>query len=680
MILLTPNENVSIHNSNRYNQYSFTVSEIMSYVSSRGYNAFFLDPYYSNGAYWIMMCNVTIDNGNLYLLDFNPNADTDRMGFYGETSGYNRPICAASASSFEEVSMSRSWTYETYQDRFYFTITDYLSDMHGLEFCFYTSETYSNVYINNVPLITHEWTSVAAISGDMGILSLAQITDEGIGDGVSYQGNVDISNILRFTDQSNLRILVQNLTNDIEQSIIQAGHNSLTATVHHNSATSYSVTLKFYLKQGEGNLQTETMIFSTSITMVYNNQIITYLSFIIDYENGAARFDPINLVNQPGTTYHNTVEYNMIAHTDTEMAALYTWLMSSDDLDDDESPYDTGTEDDGGDGFPAQPQDHIGLSNLPTLGGLNLGLVTLYSPTDTQLTQLAQFLWDSSTIEDFKKYFNNFADNLLGLYVLPYKATQLASKNLIVGGMDSGITGVEYITVRFVDIDMGSFEITPRWKSYLSFAPYTKIDIYLPYCGTHSLDTDEVMCPADSDGYLTKSLGSTLKLNYRLDLCTGNIVATLFINNEARYQFTGKCGHNIPLTGQSYTNLVTGGIQAAAGLATTILSGGMTAPLSLNAAVTGTIMAQKPEVYRSGNLSGDVSSLGYDTPYLIKTTPNKPKLENQQYYTGFPSYKKSNLGSFSGYTEVIEAHIDTISCTSEERDMIMAALKGGVII
>lgn len=528
------------------------------------------------------------------------------------------------------------------------------------------------------PLYT--WTSVAAISGDMGILSLSEITDEGIGDGLTPQTYVDISNIERFTDQSNLRILAQNLTNDIEQSIIQSGHNRLTATVHHNSDSSYSVTLKFYLKQGEGNLQTESLIFSTSITMVYNNQVITYLGFIIDRENSVAMFDPINLINQPGTAVHNTVEYNMIAHTDTEMSALYTWLMSSDDLDDDESPYDTGTEDDGGDGFPAQPQDHIGLSNLPTLGGLNLGLVTLYRPTDTQLTQLAQFLWDSSTIEDFKKYFNNFADNLLGLYVLPYKATQLATKNLIVGGMDSGITGVEYVSVRFVDIDMGSFEITPRWKSYLSFAPYTKIDIYLPYCGTHSLDTDEVMCPADSDGYLTKSLGSTLKLNYRLDLCTGNIVATLFINDEARYQFTGKCGHNIPLTGQSYTNLVTGGIQAAAGLATTILSGGMTAPLSLNAAVTGTIMAQKPEVYRSGNLSGDVSSLGYDTPYLIKTTPNKPKLENQQYYTGFPSYKKSNLGSFSGYTEVIEAHIDTISCTSEERDMIMAALKGGVII
>lgn len=527
---------------------------------------------------------------------------------------------------------------------------------------------------------SYVWTSVEAISGDMGILSLSQITDEGIGDGITLHINEDISNILRFTDQSNLRILVQNLTNDVEQSIIQAGRNRLTATVHHNSSSSYSVTLKFYLKQGEGSLQTESMIFSTSILMVYNNEVITYLSFIIDHEQGVARFDPIYLINQPGTTYHNTVEYNNVSHTDTDMVALYNWLMSSDDLNDDESPYDTGTEDDGGDGFPAQPQDHIGLPNLPTLGGLNLGLVTLYRPTDTQLTQLAQFLWDSSTIEDFKKYFNNFADNLLGLYVLPYKATQLATKNLIVGGMDSGITGVEYVSARFVDIDMGSFEITPRWKSYLSFAPYTKIDIYLPYCGTHSLDTDEVMCPADSDGYLTQSLGSTLKLNYRLDLCTGNIVATLFINGESRYQFTGKCGHNIPLTGQSYTNLVTGGIQAAAGLATTILSGGMTAPLSLNAAVSGTIMAQKPEVYRSGNLSGDVSSLGYDTPYLIKTTPNKPKLENQQYYTGFPSYKKSNLGSFSGYTEVIEAHIDTISCTSEERDMIMAALKGGVII
>ena len=67
-------------------------------------------------------------------------------------------------------------------------------------------------------------------------------------------------------------------------------------------------------------------------------------------------------------------------------------------------------------------------------------------------------------------------------------------------------------------------------------------------------------------------------------------------------------------------------------------------------------------------------------PYLIRHVPNKPKIGEQEIFTGFPSYKTGTLSEFDGYTECIEAHVEGISCTETERDMIIDLLKNGVIL
>ena len=255
--------------------------------------------------------------------------------------------------------------------------------------------------------------------------------------------------------------------------------------------------------------------------------------------------------------------------------------------------------------------------------------------------------------------------------------------------MTSEITGVEYCTVRTFDIDMGSVEVSNRWGSYLDYSPYTKLEIYLPYLGIHSLDIDEIMSPARMDGSMPDRQGTVLSLVYRLDILTGIIVAMIKVRvytktggytDEIRYQFSGKVGYTIPLTGQTFSNLVNAVITAGAGLATTIATGGLTAPMTAGATVTATIQAQKPSIERVGNISGDASMLATNVPYICISVPNKPYMDEQQKFTGFPSYKTGLLSEFSGYTEVLEAHIEGISCTDEEREKILTYLKGGVIL
>ena len=175
-----------------------------------------------------------------------------------------------------------------------------------------------------------------------------------------------------------------------------------------------------------------------------------------------------------------------------------------------------------------------------------------------------------------------------------------------------------------------------------------------------------------------EAFGNTL--TYVVDLMAGALVVYVKINGQIRYQFPGKMGYNIPLTGQNYTAMGSGFVTAMAGLAATIATGGTAAPFTAGATAAGIVNAMKPEVYRGGNLSGDASMLSLKTPFLIRSSPNKPAIDDQAAFTGAPSYKIDTLSNFSGFTQVVEAHIEDISCTSAERDEIMQLLKSGVII
>lgn len=605
--------------------------------------------------------------------------------------------------------LTLAW-YRGYSESTAFTITfavddelqrGYLNAVHYAVENQYITYTYDAMTLPNGTTLLYEflkgyviyqWSSVPAISGKNGILSLTMIKDDKIEEGTTTHQILPEDNIERYTDQSNMRKLCLNHLVNEWFTCAESGLNYMQLRYNFGGVDNDQLIIDFKIinHYGEGNNQYYAEVYSGSIYQPPSLDGLrdAFLAFIIDEENEVAQFDPVTHYQLSSATPPLFgVDYGYLQPNDQQMAGIYYFLKGSPEDIDEDDPYSTGSEGDGGDGNPYQPQDHLGLSTKPTKSGLNLGVVTLYNPSDSELASIAQFLWSDDTLENFKKYFNNFADNLMALYVLPVapEAAAKASKVFKVGNLvsdDPSLQSVDYITDRYADIDMGSFYLKRKWDSYLDVSPYTKLEIYLPYCGTHQLNTDEIVYPANMEGFLptTPDQDIELKLNYRIDLVTGNIVATLFINDENRYQFTGKCGMSIPLTGANYNNMVQGAITAGAGFAATIASGGLTAPLTASAAVSGTVMATKPDVYRSGNLSGDVSMLGYDTPYLIKTIPNKPKLTNQENYTGLPSYKKDILGNFSGYTEVIEAHIDNISCTDAERDKIMAYLKGGVLI
>ena len=525
------------------------------------------------------------------------------------------------------------------------------------------------------------WTAWDQIVGNGGQYrnNLTKINAESIGDisGVHYGASSDMT---RVTQSSDVVPYIRNMNYNSPVRIAYSGVNWMTAEIQPDAGlltNQVKCVFKFYIK----NVSETTPFYSLTEYFFVGEGDHHYLSFVHDDEQQAAAFLPVGfdkvLTSSP---YY----WGNVSPSESEMNLLWLWLQASGTPSPDpqpSGPYDNGTTDNGGTGGNPIPQDDIHTPNVPVLGAMSSGMFTVYCPTDTQLGQIAQYLWSDSFIDNVKKYFNNVSDNIIAFYVLPLEPESLPTKNFKIGNLENAsITGVKYLSSRFISVDMGSVTVESRWDTYLDFSPFTRFNCYLPGVGIVALDSDDIMSPANQDGSLPTLTGSTISLTYVIDLFTGVLVAYVKINGQIRYQFPGRMGYSIPLTGQNYTAMGQGFVTAMAGLASTIATGGTAAPFTAGATAAGIVNAMKPDVYRGGNLSGDASMLSLKTPILIRTRPNKPAIENQELFSGAPSYKIGTIGSFGGFTQAAEAHIEGISCTDAERSEIMQLLRNGVLI
>ena len=87
-----------------------------------------------------------------------------------------------------------------------------------------------------------------------------------------------------------------------------------------------------------------------------------------------------------------------------------------------------------------------------------------------------------------------------------------------------------------------------------------------------------------------------------------------------------------------------------------------------------------PEYHRSGSNASTTGLMSVQTPYLIITRPRQAIPENQNTYTGYPSFITEQIGDLIGYTEVEIIHMHDMSCTNEEFKEIEELLISGVII
>lgn len=346
------------------------------------------------------------------------------------------------------------------------------------------------------------------------------------------------------------------------------------------------------------------------------------------------------------------------------------WLMIYGEYEpDDTDPYKSGGSSGtgGGTGSFDGTGDNIDIPGLPTLSATSTGFITLFNPSITQLNELSSFMWSSGfDLETFKKLFANPMDCILGLSIVPVAVPNGETSTVSVGNISTGISMTKAAS-QYVTVDCGTLNVNEYWGAYLDYDPYTKAEIYLPYIGTHALAVDDIM-------------GKSVHVVYHVDILSGACAAYVKCGGSVLYTFIGQCSSSIPVTGNDWTNVINGVLSIAGAIGSMVATGGASAPMAAGMIASTAVNGLKPNVEKSGSMSGTGGMLGIQTPYLILTRPRQALPARQNTFTGYPSFITSKLGSLSGYTEIEEIHLENIPGTEQEISEIENLLKRGVII
>lgn len=321
----------------------------------------------------------------------------------------------------------------------------------------------------------------------------------------------------------------------------------------------------------------------------------------------------------------------------------------------------------GGTGTFAETGDTIGIPGLPTLSAVDTGFITLFNPSAAQVKSLANYMWSSSfDLTTFKNIVANPIDCILGLTIVPVDPPNAGSKTVSVGNIPTDVT-MPYLSSQYVEVDCGTLNVQEFWGSYLDYSPYTKMSLYLPYIGIIPLDIDDVM-------------NASIEIKYHVDVLSGACVAYVLCNGTQLYTYVGQCSSNVPITSNDFTNTVNGILGIAGALGKLSADGGASAPTAISEVAANAINALKPNIQKSGAMSGTGGLMGVQTPYLICQRPRQSVPAYQNTFTGYPANITAKLSDLSGYTEVESIHLDGLSATQEEQQEIMDLLTSGVII
>ena len=316
----------------------------------------------------------------------------------------------------------------------------------------------------------------------------------------------------------------------------------------------------------------------------------------------------------------------------------------------------------GGDGTFDFTSDVIELPPIPAIDAVSTGFLQLFTDGLSTIIELSSYMWSTNFFDKIVKITANPLDIIMGLYMYPFIIPAESRKEVRAGNVLTGvIMGVP--DSQIFEFDCGTIPVPKFYGAYLDHDPFTKCDIFLPYCGTFSLAMDDIV-------------GKAVNVKYRVDLLTGACVAYIIVDGSLKYSFTGMCAINIPISSRSFEST----FSAIMGVASSALTGGVTAIGTATSVASG-VMQGKPNIQRSGNMSGNSGYLGVQHPYFVFTVPRVAIPDEQNKFKGYPIYASYLLSELSGYTEIEKIHLSNVGVATEfEKDKIIGLLEKGVIL
>lgn len=442
------------------------------------------------------------------------------------------------------------------------------------------------------------------------------------------------------------------------------------------------------------NNESAVYISVNNYNLFFNGFIKTYAERSIDhgvlhdeYNSRAIYFSIQCVVNQTLMTDIRVITFTVRVQEESpaSIILLNRIINSLDELDDDvivvdtSNPYDIdgmGSIIGGGDGSFDNPDDIVKVEfpDLPNIDAVTTGLLTIFNPSLSQVNALGNYLWSNAfDVDTLKKLFGDPMDAIIGLSIVPVKPSLAGSKTVKIGNVSTDIS-MSYCSRQFVEKNIGSIAIKKFVGSFMDYAPYTKIQIYLPYIGVRDLNPDDV-------------IGETITVKYHIDILTGGCAAMISVGSKGvMYQYNGSCIANVPLTAINYSGAIQNavsaigsGITAVVGMATGAapLTGVGVAGLATSAA--NTALSSKPTIQRSGSMGGSAGLMSVQQCYLIVTRPRMSVPQQLNKFGGYPANINAKLSTMKGLTMIDSIILDDIPAMETEKQELLSLLQKGVI-
>lgn len=247
-------------------------------------------------------------------------------------------------------------------------------------------------------------------------------------------------------------------------------------------------------------------------------------------------------------------------------------------------------------------------------------------------------------------------------------------KNVSIGGHE-----IEYnsapISGNYIDdmgkVDLGSIEIGSkfRFNDWRDYAPYTKIECFVPCCGWCQLPP---WC-----------MGRTVTGTLYIDIANGSCKAVIKAGKTPVAEIGGCVAMDVP-----FSSVATGA--KAAGIITAITNGAVAAfnptPQNLISGSFGILSSLNANYTETKGVMGDGSNINGCTNFLIKVTrPASTDTGNGEITTrykhekGIPCAKTKKLASGQGFTQITDANING-AMTDREKQMIIDGFRHGLIL
>lgn len=346
--------------------------------------------------------------------------------------------------------------------------------------------------------------------------------------------------------------------------------------------------------------------------------------------------------------------------------------------------------------MPIIPQLPYGTKNGVTRMNLR------YALTYAEVNSLIKELQTPSFLDNISKLFSDPMSNIISLSIFPFDVAKLyygdnqTTEKIKINIVTLSTSGVALGSNAIPDLrpsttpllDLGSATISPHFNNFLDYAPYTKIELYLPYVGFVTLNNSEV-------------LGKTIRIKYAVDLYSGKCTAFVTAGDSSTETIiltrTGDMGVQIQIAGSSGAEisrrLLNLGMQTtqntvnyAAGLAGSIATGNVVGGVTqttgyLSSTALNAVSAMQQPVIRSGSMSPANNLYSPQYAYIVYTRPRIVRPANYNHHYGRPCGRQYKLADLSGYTVIDRCDMRRFTtATKSEIDEIESLLKSGVIL